>query len=505
MNSRRAGLDTGFVPAPRDKSQEAIAERAAQRISASREQAAKRTSEATRSESVSSNFPNSQPSTIDTSIMPDNVLTAHLRKMPKPGEKNAPSFDPEKPEELGRFFDRIEDWYNDEGITDDPEKKKRIVKYLDADSEIQWKAFSKFSDGTYTEFKSQVMASYPKAEEVMKGSVAALKRKINRIGPVAADDRDELLSLIRVVTAEVAKLKKITPPIHTNRELVGLFLNRLTPDFARRVADKLAMRRLIPRSEQDKGDDDRNPEDMFDIEEVMEMAKHTSMESANPFGRFLWANPSGPSESSVKLEEAVARLTDSISLQAKQNQLMDQKLSSLQSFMSQPRPIPTGVPQNGAYASRPGWERGLAPTSNHVHAAAQEGCFYCKGDHRINDCEHMLRHLDLKIIKKVDGRLRMADGSRLIRDGIKTMKEIVEALHKKNSVIPMSKIPDKASLYQEGVSRSSYTQMQTMSPENVEIRSLVEMIQRIGVNRVQQLIDGCEEIIEDDEFDPNFD
>ena len=166
-------------------------------------------------------------------------------RMPKPGERNAPVFDPDKPEELGRFFDRVEDWFLDEGIVDDEERKKRIVKYLDADSEVQWKALSKFTTGSFVDFKAQVMSSYPAAEEVMKGSVTALKRKIKKIGPVMPDDRDELLSLVRIMTAEIMKLKNITPPIHTNRELVDLFLGRLSPDFASRVATKLTVHRLI--------------------------------------------------------------------------------------------------------------------------------------------------------------------------------------------------------------------------------------------------------------------
>ena len=66
--------------------------------------------------------------------MPDNTWSG--RSMPKPGEKNAPSFDPEKPEELGRFFDRIEEWFSDDGIMGDVDRKKRVVRYLDADSEI---------------------------------------------------------------------------------------------------------------------------------------------------------------------------------------------------------------------------------------------------------------------------------------------------------------------------------------------------------------------------------
>ena len=218
--------------------------------------------------------------------------------MPKPGEKNAPTFDPEKPEELGRFFERIEDWFAEDGIVDDDVKKKKIVKYLDADSEIQWKAFSKFGQGSFAEFREQIMASYPKAEDVMKGSVSALKKRIKKIGPVDVDERDELLTLIRIMTAEVGKLKTIQPAIHTNRELVELFLSRLTQDFARRIAHKLSVHRLVnvvaPAAAP------RNPEDMYDIEEVMEMAKQTAMESANPFGKFLWTSESTSLVANVK-------------------------------------------------------------------------------------------------------------------------------------------------------------------------------------------------------------
>ena len=55
----------------------------------------------------------------------------------------------------------MEDWFLEDGLVDQ-DKKKTIVKYLDAESETQWKALSKFRDGTYTEFKAQVMRSYPK-------------------------------------------------------------------------------------------------------------------------------------------------------------------------------------------------------------------------------------------------------------------------------------------------------------------------------------------------------
>lgn len=422
------------------------------------------------------------------------------RKMPKPGEKNAPTFDVEKPEELGRFFDRMEDWFAEDGYAEDDEKKKRIVKYLDADSEIQWKAFSKFANGTFAEFKAQVMASYPKAEDVLKGSVTALKKRIKKLGKVEVEDRDELLSLIRIMTAEVEKLKRITPPIHTNRELVDLFLTILSSDFARRIAQKLSVRRLIDTKEAQNAT--RNPEDMYDIEEVMEMAKQTAMESSNPFGKFLWSAERDTSDTSVKLEEAVARLTDTINLQSQHNRQVDQRLASLQSFMSQPKPSTTGN-----YVTQPNYGRTYGNPLGQTNAMNSPECFYCKGDdgHRIPDCQDAIRHLEKGWVKKVDGRLRLPDGSPIPRDGNKSMKEVVEGLLKSRpGLIPMSKIQDKSSLFQE-TGMSSYTQTQGQSSEEMNMRALLEVVHKLGPDRVLKMINTHEQTEEIDEWNQNFD
>ena len=407
---------------------------------------------------------------------PNIPAPSTTRKMPKPGEKNAPVFDPEKPEELGRFFERIEDWYADKGIRDDVDKKRRIVKYLDTDSESQWKALTEFSQGDFENFKKAVMAAYPRAEDVMKGSVSALKKKIKKIGPVEVDERDDLLRLIRIMTAEVLKLKKIQPPIHTNRELVDLFLEGLTPRFANRVAQKLSVHRVI--GAQVPNQEARNTEDMFDIEEVMQMAKHTSLENANPYGKYLAGEASDISETSVKLEEAVARLSDSITMQTRYNKQVDQRLANMQTFLSQPRqPV-----------AQPGYNRELAPPNNHVSTtSAPTLCFYCRGLHRIAECEHALQHLDMKWIVKIDGYLRLPNGNSIPREGGKSLKEVVEAANRsKPGIIPMSKIQDKASLYQGNNKAQSFVQVQT--PEEEHLRALLEMMQKVGVDRMQEML-----------------
>jgi hypothetical protein len=419
-------------------------------------------------------------------------------RMPKPGEKNAPAFDTDKPEELGRFFDRMEDWFADDGLENDDEKKKRIVKYLDADSEIQWKALPSFSAGTFEEFKAEAMSSYPAAEEVMKGSVAALKRKLKRIGPIATDERDDLLALVRIMTAEVMKLKKIAPPIHTNRELVDLFLSRLAPDFANRVAGKLSIHRLVDTT-QNNNPNPRNPEDMYDIEDVMKMAKHTSLEQANPFGKFLLGAQSSQSVSSVKLEEAVARLTDSINLQTQYNKQMDQRVSNLQNVMSLSR---SNQSQSYGMSSQPALQKPQTSVSN---TGLLGKCFYCEVvGHRIPDCPDMLKHLELGWIKKVDGYLRLPDGSRLPRDPVRATKDIIEGLNKlKPGLI---KLPEKTNLYSRSPNVVSLLQAQAEGNEKEEdVRLVLELVQKVGYGKTRDLLANQVQLIEEEEWEQNFD
>jgi hypothetical protein len=69
---------------------------------------------------------------LNSSVLRENSCSKTSQKMPKPGEQNAPTFDTEKPEELGRFFGRIEEWFFEKSIEADKERKRCIVKYLDA-------------------------------------------------------------------------------------------------------------------------------------------------------------------------------------------------------------------------------------------------------------------------------------------------------------------------------------------------------------------------------------
>src|SRR6202167_4067484 len=136
-NSIRAGQLPGLPSSSRLDLNDPIVQRVTSRISASR------------LNSVDRNLQREQSDLSNMSDIPENNQLAGPvnKRMPKPGVKNTPSFDPEKPEELNRFFERMEDWFLEDSLVDQ-DKKKTIVKYLDAESETQWKALSKFRDGT---------------------------------------------------------------------------------------------------------------------------------------------------------------------------------------------------------------------------------------------------------------------------------------------------------------------------------------------------------------------
>lgn len=434
--------------------------------------------------------------------------------MPQPGEKNAPFFDVDKPQELSRFFERMEDWFAEEALTADADKKKKTVRYTDVETEDQWKALSKFDIGTFNEFKDQVISVYPKAVDVAKGSVAGLKKKIKQIGLVSADDRDELLSLIRIMTAEVAKLKKITPPIHTNRELVDIFLGRLTQDFAANIAAKLSVHRLSTPAPTGAGGAPaapRNPEDMYDVADVMEMANLTAQEHSNPFAKYLGRSGSGEADGvSIKVEEAISKMNDTMSLYEQHTKLMDQRLATLQTLVSQKQAGPV-IYSNPAQGSSSYRNNGVPQTYGNAYSRDKDQCFYCgELGHRIPDCVHVLRHLDLGWIKRVDNHLRFANGMRIQRDGSKQMKEMVEDVNKQTKgVLYTNKVPGLSTFLQDRASAvEGLGKVQHIVEDESEALTLVaEITRKYGPDAVHKAMTSSllSDVIPEEDCNQNFD
>ena len=87
--------------------------------------------------------------------------------MPLRKEHTAPTFDPSRSRELPRYFEDLEELMDRAHITDNSQKKKHTVYYVNFATEQQWKAIPEFEDPSisYKEFKQAILGYYPEASD----------------------------------------------------------------------------------------------------------------------------------------------------------------------------------------------------------------------------------------------------------------------------------------------------------------------------------------------------
>ncbi len=66
------------------------------------------------------------------------------------------------------------------------------------------------------------------------------------------------------------------------------------------------------------------------------MANLTAQEHSNPFAKYLGRSGSGEADGvSIKVEEAISKMNNTMSLYEQHTKLMDQRLATLQTLVSQ--------------------------------------------------------------------------------------------------------------------------------------------------------------------------
>ena len=70
--------------------------------------------------------------------------------MPVYGERAAPTFSPNRPNEIRRYFTQLERLFTRSNITADATMKSYVTSYVDADTADTWEALAEFKDATKT-------------------------------------------------------------------------------------------------------------------------------------------------------------------------------------------------------------------------------------------------------------------------------------------------------------------------------------------------------------------
>ncbi|OSX61622.1 hypothetical protein POSPLADRAFT_1057393 [Postia placenta MAD-698-R-SB12] len=126
----------------------------------------------------------SSPAPSNTTNMSQNANTP---LMPPRGHSTAQSFDPSEVRSLRRYFQDLEVLFTQCQITDDAAKKQWAVRYPSIDVADLWETIESFIDvaKSYNDWKADVRALYPGADDTRKWSLADMDQLIGeraRIG-----------------------------------------------------------------------------------------------------------------------------------------------------------------------------------------------------------------------------------------------------------------------------------------------------------------------------------
>ena len=353
-----------------------------------------------------------------------------------PGSRDAPKFKSSHPEELRRFIWRMEDLWKEAGVTSDDKKKSSIGKYADVDSEEEWAAFDSFENGTWQEFKTELIANYPEAAAAERGTPARLRLICAETPKIKFGDMDALYKFRRSFLTEARKLQK-PPAAMANRELVELFIGCLSETLASAVLQFLGNRIPSKPSERTREQQEetpvetavRRPEDKYDLEDVCKAAIQVSETSQGVFD-LMKKKPSSKSEErevlvfdqppsqtkflSDKMEEMECTQALERDRVVTMNRMIETRIGELENLIktlvTQSQNHAKGDCKNGNCRMH---EASNNPVPRGGKSLENEKCFWCGlFGHFQADCEDLKNQIRLGNVKlNHEGKLRLKDGS----------------------------------------------------------------------------------------------
>jgi hypothetical protein len=230
--------------------------------------------------------------------------------MPARGDRSAPRFDPKQPRELRRYFADLDFVFQRANVTTDQSKKQHACRYADVDTSELWEALPACTDNTktYDEFKAEVLALYPGAEEERKWSVTdmdALIGERSRLGIISLSDLGDYYRQFLAITTFLRSKTRLS-----DAEQSRAFVRGFQPELWARISQRLQLK--LP---------DHFPDDPYPLEAIHSAARYVL--HGTPSTVLLLANPTpaiasatattSPAASGMKTEDLAAileRITD---------------------------------------------------------------------------------------------------------------------------------------------------------------------------------------------------
>ena len=169
-----------------------------------------------------------------------DVRQPQLKQMPSRQARDRPEFDESEPENIVRYFEDLEMYFEMAGIAGDAHesRKKWVGTYVKPKLESEWKTLDSFENGTYEEYKEEILRDYDAVAKLVRGSIQRLEQICKEHQRISPADIDDFLTLKRQFKYEASKLLR-PPVLLANHTLVEKFMGCLTPGYRNQVYQRL--------------------------------------------------------------------------------------------------------------------------------------------------------------------------------------------------------------------------------------------------------------------------
>jgi hypothetical protein len=185
--------------------------------------------------------------------------------MPFRGHRTSPTFSPDQPRELRRYFQELNNLFTDCQVVDDQAKKSYACRYLDVDSAELWESLLEYqATSTYVQFFEAVYKLYPGSEDERKWSITDMDKLVGeqlRIGIYDANDLGNYYRAFFAITQFLRTKNRLS-----EAEQSRAFVRGFQPDLWNRIARRLELK--FP----DHFPDDPYP--LFDIHTAAQFVLH---------------------------------------------------------------------------------------------------------------------------------------------------------------------------------------------------------------------------------------
>jgi hypothetical protein len=181
--------------------------------------------------------------------------------MPARGHTTAPKFSPDQPRELRYYFNELEHLFDAASVTDEAQKKKFAIRYLDFQVADLWEGIPEFGTGDYEAFKKAILKLYPGSEEERKWTMADLDKLIGeqlRLGIFSVADFGAYhRSFVQITTFLIRKNRLAA------EEQSRTFIRGIQPTLWDRFKRRLEIK-----------NPDKHPDDPYSLDEIAKASEY---------------------------------------------------------------------------------------------------------------------------------------------------------------------------------------------------------------------------------------